>query len=78
MSYKVCLIVFHGFAPQRLSPKRIVSEHKPQPSRKDYREEAARIRTVAMRLRSAGARDQLYLIASIYEKLAELVDVSDT
>jgi hypothetical protein len=53
-----------------------VSEHKLQPSKKDYREEAARIKAVAMRLRSGRARDQLLLIASIYEKLADLVDVS--
>jgi hypothetical protein len=49
-----------------------VPDHKPQPTNKDYREEAARIRVVAMRLKSAQAREQLFLIASIYEKLAEL------
>jgi hypothetical protein len=54
-----------------------VSEHKLQPTKKDYREEAARIKEVAMRLRNGRARDQLFLIASIYEKLAALADVSD-
>jgi hypothetical protein len=49
-----------------------VPDHKPQPTNIDYREEAARIRVVAMRLKSAQAREQLFLIASIYEKLAEL------
>jgi hypothetical protein len=39
----------------------------------DYREEARRIRAVAVGLKNTHARVQLLLIASLYEKLAEHV-----
>jgi hypothetical protein len=39
----------------------------------DYREEARRIRTVALDVKNVHARVQLLLIASLYEKLAEHV-----
>ncbi len=39
----------------------------------DYREEARRIRAVAVGVKNTHARVQLLLIASLYEKLAEHV-----
>lgn len=44
-----------------------------RPNHQDYREEARRIRAVAVDLKNTHARLQLLLIASLYEKLAEHV-----
>jgi len=43
------------------------------PNHQDYREEARRIRAVAVEVKNTHARLQLLLIASLYEKLAEHV-----
>ena len=43
------------------------------PNHQDYREEARRIRGVAVGVKNTHARVQLLLIASLYEKLAEHV-----
>ena len=43
------------------------------PNHQDYREEARRIRAVAVDVKNMHARVQLLLIASLYEKLAEHV-----
>jgi hypothetical protein len=42
-----------------------------RPNHQDYREEARRIRAVAVDVKNMHARVQLLLIASLYEKLAE-------
>jgi len=44
-----------------------------RPNQQDYREEARRIRDVAVGVKNAHARVQLLLIAGLYEKLAEHV-----
>lgn len=44
-----------------------------RPNHQDYREEAQRIRAVAVAVKNTHARVQLLLIASLYEKLAEHV-----
>ena len=44
-----------------------------EPPNQDYREEARRIRDVAVSVKNAHARVQLLLIASLYEKLAQHV-----
>jgi hypothetical protein len=45
------------------------------PNQQDYREEARRIRAIAVEVKNVHARVQLLLIASLYEKLAEHVRV---
>jgi hypothetical protein len=44
---------------------------KPLSEQRDYRAEAKRIRALAAELKNPFAQEQLELIASLYEKLAE-------
>jgi hypothetical protein len=48
---------------------------KPLERNQDYRQEARNIRAKAREVRDAEARAQLLLIASLYEKLANLTDI---
>jgi hypothetical protein len=47
----------------------------PGKNRPDYRQEARDIRAMARELRDIEAREQLLVIASLYDKLAALSDV---
>jgi hypothetical protein len=46
--------------------------------RLDYRQEAQSIRAMASEIKDPKIREQLLLIASLYDKLAELADHADT
>jgi hypothetical protein len=46
----------------------------PEKNRLDYRQEARDIRATAWELREIEAREQLFMIASLYDKLADLSD----
>jgi hypothetical protein len=50
-----------------------VSRAESPPHHKDYEEEARRIRAIARHLKDSLAQAQLLVIASLYEKLADLV-----
>jgi hypothetical protein len=47
----------------------------PQTNRLDYRQEARSIRARAGELREIETREQLFMIASLYDKLADLSDI---
>ena len=49
---------------------------KPPEKKPNYRQEAEQIRAKAQGTRDAEARAQLLLIASLYDKLAEHIDVA--
>ncbi len=47
---------------------------EPQENTQDYRQEAREIRAKARKVRAADTRAQLLLIASLYDKLADLTE----
>ena len=47
----------------------------PEKNRLDYRQEARNIRAMAWELREFEAREQLFMIASLYDKLADVSDI---
>lgn len=47
----------------------------PEKNPLDYRQEARNIRAMAWELREFEAREQLFMIASLYDKLADLSDI---
>jgi hypothetical protein len=49
---------------------------KPPEKKPNYRQEAEKIRAKARETRDAEARAQLLLIASLYDKLADHIDVA--
>jgi hypothetical protein len=53
-------------------------EFEPPEKRLDYRQEAQTIRAMAMGMKNQKVREQLFLIASLYDKLAELSDSPDS
>jgi hypothetical protein len=66
LSYKQRLLPSARFTSRREDVSGIE-----RPNHQDYREEAWRIRAVAVGVKNTHARVQLLLIASLYEKLAE-------
>ena len=54
--------------------KKIMDSAPPEKKRLDYRQEAQSIRARANEVRNPEIREQLFLIASLYDKLAALSD----
>ena len=71
LSYKILLVTC--LALSFTCGEEIVSIAESPPGDQDYEEEARRIRAIATHLKDSLARVQLLVIASLYEKLADLV-----
>ena len=73
LSYKILLVTCHVVYLGGEIVFRAESPPYHQDSEKDYEEEARRIRAIATHLKDSLAQAQLLVIASLYEKLANLV-----